>query len=128
MVTKKKAPARARTRTVYKAAPRKRRTSSPNKYIPAAAATVGLVAANADLLKRTMDKVNADGVKAIPYIITGKDSNYKWLRNQFIASDRLIKDGIYYAGGYLGGEIIKKYAPAVIKNPLGKLAKKIPKV
>lgn len=129
MVTKKKktnrrAPRRAATaRKVYR-----RRAKSGVQYIPAAMATVGLVAANADALKRTADKIGADGIKAIPNLVMGQGSDYKWLRQQFFKSDQLIKDAAYYAGGYIGGEIVKKYAPSVIKTPLGKLAKKIPRM
>lgn len=127
MVTKKKTPAKRRT-----AAPAKKRRVYRKKsgitYIPAAAATVGLVAANADNLKRTMNLISQDGVKAIPNLVMGKGNNYQWLRQQYISGDQLVKDAAYYAGGYLGGELVKKYAPSVIKTPLGKLAKKIPRM
>lgn len=54
MVTKKKTAAKAKTRTANKAEPRKRSNGAASgiKYIPAAAATVGLLAANAKNLKQ----------------------------------------------------------------------------
>lgn len=101
---------------------------SDTRYIPAAAATVGIVYANADNIKRFMDKVSADGLKAFPNVVTGKGSDYKWLRQQFVSGNQLVKDAVYYAGGYVGGEIAKKYLPNVIKKPMGKIAKKIPRM
>ena len=127
MVTKKKPAKRAAPR----AAPKKRatrRNKSGITRIPDAAATVGLVVANAGLIGRTLDKVSSDGIKAIPNLVMGSGSDYKWLRQQFIKPEQLVKDAVGVAGGYVAGEIAKKYAPGFIKRPMGKIAKKIPKV
>ena len=42
--------------------------------------------------------------------------------------EQIKKDVIYGAGGLVVGAAIKKFAPSFIKSPMGKLAKKIPKV
>lgn len=127
-MVKKKSTPRRRAASPAKKRIYRRRAKSGTQYIPAAMATVGLVYANADNLKRFADKIGTDGVKAIPNLVMGQGNDYKWLRQQFTKGDQLVKDAAYYAGGYLGGEVVKKYAPSVIKTPLGKLAKKIPRL
>lgn len=128
MVKRKTTPRKSRAASPARRIYRRRAKKSGTQYIPAAMATVSLVYANADNLKRFADKIGADGVKAIPNLVMGQGNDYKWLRQQFTKGDQLVKDAAYYAGGYLGGEVVKKYAPSVIKTPLGKLAKKIPRM
>ncbi len=127
MVTKKKTAAKAKTRTVNKAEPRKRSNGAASgiKYIPAAAATVGLLAANAKNLKQDWNFIQTHNF--------GDLSKYgkEYVMNswkKYIAPDNLVKSAIGYGAGYVGGEIAKKYMPGVIKRPMGKLAKKIPRV
>lgn len=124
MVKKTKTPRKAAPRA---AAPKKvyrRRAKSGVQYIPAAMATVGLVAANADNIKHVMNNIQTNGLtKSAKYYLTNSKGY-----GRFIGADQLVKDAMYYAGGYVAGEIAKKYAPAVIKTPMGKLAKKIPRL
>lgn len=132
MVTKKGTTAKTTTRRAparrAAASTGRRHKKSDMSYIPSAAATVGLVMANKDIVRRAIDKVSADGLQAIPNLVLSKSSDYKWLRQQVIKPEQLVKDAVGLAGGYVAGEIAKKYAPGVIKRPMGKLAKKIPKV
>ena len=115
-----------KTRTVYRAAPKKkaRRTTSGTKYIPSAAATVGLVLANADNIKSDIKYVQKFGVKR--FLTKGQMQEKRYAK--YIDAGQLVNDALYTAGGYVAGEIAKKYAPGVIKRPMGKIAKKIPKV
>lgn len=104
--------------------------------IPAAAATVALVAVNAGKAKQLYRAINNNGKQAtLPAMIArtkegllGKNNWVNGNMKAFISADALVMDAVAVAGGYVGGEIIKKYAPGVIKRPLGKIAKKIPKV
>lgn len=118
-----------KTRTVYSTAPRKRyHKKSDASYIPGAAATVGLVIANADALKSLGNAVSTHGV--IPMansLIKDPASRGYWVK-QFVSTDALVKDAVGLAGGYVAGEVVKKYAPAVIKRPVGKIARKVPRV
>lgn len=114
-------------KTARSAAPAKRiyrrRAKSGTQYIPAAMATVGLVAANIPQLKVGMKNIQTRGViGAVDHFVN--DGAYK----KYIEFNALKKDAIYYAGGYLAGEAVRRYAPKMIKAPLGKLAKKIPRV
>lgn len=116
-----------RTRTVYRAAPKKkktRRTTSGTKYIPSAAATVGLVVANAGNIKSDINYIKKFGVKR--FMTKGQMQEKRYAK--YIDAGQLVNDALYTAGGYVAGEIAKKYAPGVIKRPMGKIAKKIPKV
>ena len=117
-----------KTATSRKAAPRaaapkkvyRRRAKSGVQYIPAAMA---LVAANADNIKHVVNNIQTHGLtKSAKYYLTNSKGY-----GRFIGADQLVKDAMYYAGGYVAGEIAKKYAPSVIKTPMGKLAKKIPR-
>lgn len=126
MVTKKRTPAKAKTRTVYRAAPRKaRRSTSGTKYIPAAAATVGIVAANVGNLKQDMEFIQTHNFGDLSKYGREYVGNF-W--KKYVTVDNLTKSAIGYGVGYVAGEVAKKYAPGVIKRPLGKIAKKIPKV
>lgn len=115
-----------KTRTVYRAAPKKKKRVSRNKNgyqsIAPAMATVALAAANAQNISDTVGALKKYGVSKGVAVIADRG----W--QKFVTKDQLVKDGIYLAGGYMGGELVKKYAPAFIKKPLGKIAKKIPKV
>ena len=95
--------------------PQRKRKSSPTKHIPSAGATIGLVMANKDIVQEV---INA------PF----SGQTYKNALNTAIQPERLKQDAINAAIGYGAGWAIKNYAPRVVKEPLGKLAKKIPKV
>ena len=114
---RKTARSAAPARRIYR-----RRAKSGTQYIPAAMATAGLVMANAAPIKDTLQAIQNRGVAAAAKDLVKFD--YK----KYINYNQLVKDAMYYAGGYVGGEVVKKYAPAVIKTPLGKLAKKIPRL
>lgn len=124
MVTKK------RTAKRRASAPRKARRiyrkKSDTSYIPAAAATVGVVVANLDNLKKDWNfiKTHPIGTK-----LTSNGKEYimnSW--QKYIEPSNLVKSAIGYGAGYVGGEIAKKYAPGVLKRPMGKIAKKIPRM
>lgn len=127
MVTKKRTARKARSRTVYRtAAKRTYRKKSGITDIPAAAATVALAAVNANAIKDY-----ANYLKTYGSVITHKDPVGDFavrMQKTFVNKQQIIKDAAAIAGGYVGGEIVKKYAPSVIKSPMGKIAKKIPKV
>ena len=128
MVTKKRTARKARSRTVYRTAAKKtyRRKKSGITDIPAAAATVALVAVNANAIKDY-----ANYLKTYGSVITHKDPIGDFaarMQKTFVNKQQIIKDAAAIAGGYVGGEVVKKYAPSVLKSPLGKIAKKIPKV
>lgn len=127
-MVKKKTTAKTTAKTTRRrasrttAAPRRRRTKTGVSMIPAAAATVGLAYANKDYLKYTMT-VLTNGSKF--------DDKINWaMRNypNMLKSDRLVKDAVYMGAAYLGGSVIQKYAPSVIKKPLGAISKKIPRI
>ena len=128
MVTKKRTARKARSRTVYRTAAKKtyRRKKSGITDIPAAAATVALVAVNANAIKDY-----ANYLKTYGSVITHKHPVGDFaarMQKTFVNKQQIIKDAAAIAGGYVGGEVVKKYAPSVLKSPLGKIAKKIPKV
>lgn len=115
-MAKRKTTRRAAPRRSYAAAPRRRspRKKSGVPQIPAAAVTVALVAANKDPIMNVVNTMSIDGVKnSIRAAVT---------------PEQIKKDVIYGASGLVAGAAIKKFAPKFIKSPLGKLAKKIPKV
>ena len=101
----------------YYAAPKKksgRKKKSGVPMIPSAAVTVGLVAANKDAIMNVVNNMSVQGVKdSIRYAVQ---------------PEQIKKDVIYGAAGLVAGAAVKKFAPNFIKSPLGKLAKKIPKV
>ena len=109
--TKSAAPKRS-----YAAAPKKKRSKKKSgvPQIPAAAVTVALVAANKDPIMNVVNTMSVEGVKqSIRAAVT---------------PEQIKKDVIYGASGLVAGAAIKKFAPKFIKSPLGKLAKKSPKV
>ena len=115
-MAKRKTTRRAAPRRSYAAAPRRRspRKKSGVPMIPAAAMTVGLVAANKDAIMNVVNDMSVNGVKnSIRYAVQ---------------PEQIKKDVIYAGAGLVAGAAIKKFAPNFIKTPLGKLAKKIPKV
>ncbi len=114
-----------KTRTVYRAAPKKKRSNGNKngyKSIGPAMGTVGLALANAQNISDTVGALKKYGLSKGVAVIADRG----W--QKYVTKDQLVKDGLYLAGGYMGGELVKKYAPAFIKKPLGKIAKKIPKV
>ena len=115
MVAKKRRSNAAPARRYY-AAPKKKRSrrKSGVPQIPAAAVTVALVAANKEPIMNVVNTMSVEGVKqSIRAAVT---------------PEQIKKDVIYGGAGLVAGAAIKKFAPAFIKTPLGKLAKKIPKV
>ena len=115
MAKRKTTRRRSTTRRSYAAAPRRRsyRKKSGTTYIPSAAATIGAAIANVDAFKAVANDMSINGAKAAA--------------QKAIQVDNLKKTAIYTAGGYVAGEVIKRYAPAIIKGPAGKIAKKIPR-
>ena len=116
MAAKKKKSGNAAPRRYY-AAPRKRKTyrkKSGTAQIPAAAATVGVVVANKEPIMNVVNNPSIAGVKSSA---------------QYALQPEQIKKTVIYGGvGLVAGAAIKKFAPKFIKAPLGKIAKKIPKV
>ena len=100
----------------YYAAPKKKRSKKKSgvPQIPAAAVTVGLVVANKDPILNAVNTMSIEGVKQSVRMA--------------VTPEQIKKDVIYGAGGLVVGAAIKKFAPSFIKSPMGKLAKKIPKV
>ena len=87
---------------------------SPNTYIPSAAATVGLAYAMKGPILSVVNNMSVQGAKSAA--------------QQAVQVDNIKKAAIYTAGGYVAGEVIKRYAPKIIKTPAGKIAKKIPRI
>lgn len=119
---------KATARRVYVTSSKKRKThraKSGVPMIPAAAATIGLVAANVNPIKIEMSKIKNVGLKRS---ITDLMDTSGGAFNRWFGKDQLIKDGIGFVGGYVAGYLGKKYLPTAIKTPLGKIAKKVPKV
>lgn len=117
MPAKKRNASMARKTAVrYVSAPRRRvyRKKSAATAIPAAAATIGMAAANLGPIQTIVNNMTVSGVKSAISAATTKEA--------------LIKTGIYTAGGYVAGEVVRRYAPSIIKTPMAKIAKKIPKV
>lgn len=114
MAAKKKRSA-ARTRTVYRtrAAPRRRRKSVPSgvKDIPAAAMTVGILAANKGPIWIALSEFSLNGLKSAAH----------WA----IQPEQLKKTATYALGGAAIGYGVQQFAPKIVKKPLGKAAKKI---
>lgn len=115
MAAKKKRSYSAAPRRSY--APRKRKTyrkKSGVSMIPSAAATVGVVIANKDPIMNVVNDMSIQGVK--------NSAKYA------LQPEQIKKTVVYGAAGLMAGAAIKKFAPRFIKTPLGKVAKKIPKV
>lgn len=112
----KKKSSSAAPRRYYAARPKRKtyRKKSGVKDIPAAGATVGLVMANKYGLESVVKNPNKQTVKSVA----------KWA----IQPEQLKRDVVYMAVGLGAGAAVKKFAPKFIKAPLGKVAKKIPKV
>lgn len=112
----KKGKRSAAPRRSYYRGPKKksRRTKSGVSQIPAAGVSVGLAVANKDAIMNVVNSPSVDSVKnSVRYAMQPEQ----------------IKKDIVYAGvGLAAGAAIKKFAPRFIKTPLGKVAKKIPKV
>lgn len=133
MVTKKRSPVKAKTRTVYRTAKKRTyRRKSGTAMIPSAMASAALVAVNLDGIKAAYNYATTSSSKGVAQgvknYLLAPTSGAKAARAKLIGKDALVKDAIAIGGGYVGGEIVKRYAPAFIKAPLGKLSKKIPKV
>lgn len=122
MVKKKNTP-----RKPASAAPAKkiyrRRKNSGIAQIPAAMATAGLVLANANNIKEDLDKIGQIGLGKMAKVYVPRGYYKKYMNG-----GQLINDAVYTVGGMIAGEAVRKYAPSIIKKPMGKIAKKIPKV
>lgn len=114
MAKKKRNTSAAKTRTVYVTKKKTHRKKSGVAQIPAAGATIGLVYANKYGIKSAIENPSKQGLK----------SAAKWA----IQPEQLKRDVVYTTVGMIGGAAVKKFAPKFIKAPLGKIAKKIPKV
>ena len=122
MVTKKKKAGTARTRTVYRTKKRVYRRKSDTAAIPGAMATVGLILANKQEIKNVLN-YNQGTLKGT------MDAAVRVVKSgRLFTLDQLAKDAAYMAGGYVGGEVVKKYAPSVLKKPIAKISKKVPKI
>lgn len=123
--TRRKAPrAAAPARRIY----RRRAKSGYDKIAPAMA-TVALVAVNAGKLKNIYS--NATKYSVNPARVANrvmKDPATKDAIKDLVSVNSLVTDVAAIAGGYIGGEVVRKYAPTIIKKPIAKLVKKIPKV
>ena len=111
-------------RTARRASPAKRiyRRKSDTAAIPGAMATVGLILANKQEIKNVMN-YNQGTLKGT------MDAAVRVVKSgRLFTLDQLAKDAAYMAGGYVGGEVVKKYAPSVLKKPIAKISKKIPKI
>ena len=113
-------PKKAKTsggKSYSKAPPKKKKykKTSPTKYIPSAGMTIGLAVANKDILM---------GIVNNPFQL----DTYKSAAMQAIQPERLKNDALYGVGGYAAGYAIKKFAPKIVREPLGKIAKKIPRL
>lgn len=111
---KKKGSSGTKTRTVYVQKKKTHRTKSGVTQIPAAAATVGVVIANKEPIMNMVNNPSIEGAKAsVRYALQ---------------PEQIKKTIVHGAAGLVAGAAIKKFAPRFIKTPLGKVAKKIPKV
>ncbi len=123
--TRKTAPRAAPARRIY----RRRAKTGYDKIAPAMA-TAALVAVNAGNVKKIWNEATYNtgmDVSKIVKRIKTDNGTHRAMRN-IVSGDALIADAAAIAGGYIGGEVVRKYAPTVIKRPIAKLAKKIPKV
>lgn len=85
-----------------------------SSYIPAAAATVGLMYANMQPIRTVVSNMSVAGLKQAAH--------------EAVQPEQLKKSAVYTVGAAVGGEVFKKFAPNVIKRPVGKIAKKMPRV
>lgn len=110
--TTRRSPRRRATTTTARR--RSYRRKSDSSYIPSAGGTVGLAYANMNAIQTVIGDMSINGVKTAI--------------KQATTPDQLKKTAIYTVGGLLAGEAVKRFAPNVIKKPLGKIAKKVPRV
>ena len=111
---RKYAAAAAPRRSYRPAKKRSRRAKSGVTQIPAAGVTVGVAMANKDAIMNVVNNPSVDGVKtSVKYALQ---------------PEQIKKDVIYGGVGLMAGAAIKKFAPKFIKGPIGKVAKKIPKI
>lgn len=110
----KRAAAPRRSYGGYRPKRKSRRTKSGVTMIPSAAATVGVVIANKDPILNMVNNPSIEGAKqSVRYALQ---------------PEQIKKTVVSGAAGLVAGAAIKKFAPRFIKGPLGKVAKKIPKV
>ena len=122
MVKKKNTPKKRASAAPAKRIYRRRKNSGVTQ-IPAAMATAGLVFANAKNIKEDIDKIGQIGLGKMAKVYIPRGYYKKYMNG-----GQLVNDALYTVGGMIAGEAVRKYAPSIIKKPLGKIAKKIPKV
>ena len=122
MVKKKNTP-KKRARAAPAKRVYRRRKNSGVTQIPAAMATAGLVLANAGNIKEDLNKISQIGLGKMAKVYVPRGYYKKYMNG-----GQLVNDALYTVGGMIAGEAVRKYAPTIIKKPLGKIAKKIPKV
>ena len=114
MAAKKKKSGGTKTKTVYRTVQaKKKRRSNPTgvKDIPAAMLTVGVVAANAAPIRTAISNMSIAGLKQAA--------------NEAIQPEQLKKTAVNAIGWTVAGYAVQKFAPKIIKKPLGMIAKKI---
>ena len=104
----------AAPRRYYGPKKKRSRRKSGIPQIPAAATTVGVAIANKDAIMNVVNNPSIEGVK----------SSVRYA----LQPEQIKKDVVYGGVGLMAGAAIKKFAPNFIKSPLGKVAKKIPKM
>lgn len=111
---KRRSAAAAAPRRSYRPKKRSRRAKSGVTQIPAAGVTVGVAMANKDAIMNVVNNPSVEGVKtSVKYALQ---------------PEQIKKDVIYGGVGLMAGAAIRKFAPKFIKGPIGKVAKKIPKI
>lgn len=111
---KRKSTTATRRRTTTPTRRRSYHKKADSSYIPAAAATAGLICANMQPIRTVVSNMSVAGLKQAAH--------------EAVQPDQLKKTAVYTVGAAVGGEVFKKFAPNVIKKPVGKIAKKIPRV
>ena len=113
-MAKSKTPAKKRAASRPAAKKRTYHKKSGTTYIPGAAATIGAAVAMKEPIMTVINNMSVSGVKTAA--------------QQAVQVDTLKKTAIYVGGAYVAGEVIKRYAPKIIKTPAAKIAKKIPRL
>lgn len=127
-----------------KTAPRRRYTTSPRrrsyrrsnkngyKSIGPAGLTLGIAAAYIPKVQLMKTHVEAWKVSYKDYVMNGlflkPDGGARKDFVTWVSKAQLKKAAAYGLAGYVAGEAVAKYAPTAVKKPVGKIAKKVPKL